>query len=76
MLGSALTSVTVRRDEVPLMSDQPADNPWGLAVSQMHAAGLVDMDGDGICGDVDVCPNDFDNDSDNYYHSKQFRLDW
>lgn len=31
-----------------IMSDQPADNPWGLAVSQMHAAGLVDMDGDGI----------------------------
>ena len=31
-----------------IMSDQRADNPYGLAVSQMHAAGLVDIDGDGI----------------------------
>ena len=37
-------------DFVPriIMSDKSADNPLGLAVSQMHAAGLVDMDGDGI----------------------------
>jgi putative heme-binding domain-containing protein len=37
-------------DFVPrvIMSEKPADNPLGLAVSQMHAAGLVDMDGDGI----------------------------
>ena len=37
-------------DFVPrvIMSDEPADNPLGLAVSQMHAAGLVDIDGDGI----------------------------
>ena len=39
-----------KREFVPhmIMSDQPADNPYGIAVSQMHAAGLVDIDGDGI----------------------------
>ena len=31
-----------------IMSDQTADNPFGLAISQMHAVALVDMDGDGI----------------------------
>ncbi|MGB1817420.1 MAG: FG-GAP repeat domain-containing protein, partial [Rubripirellula sp.] len=31
-----------------IMSDQASDNPFGLAVSQMHAAELVDVDGDGI----------------------------
>ena len=37
-------------DFVPrtIMSDKPSDNPFGLSVSQMHAAELVDVDGDGI----------------------------
>ena len=37
-------------DFVPrmIMSDKPHDNPFGLSVSQMHAAELVDVDGDGI----------------------------
>ena len=37
-------------DFVPrtIMTDQPKDNTFGLAISQMHAAGLYDMDGDGI----------------------------
>lgn len=39
-----------RIDFIPrtIMSDQAKDNPYGLAVSQLHAAALVDMDGDGI----------------------------
>ncbi|MAI33099.1 MAG: hypothetical protein CMM07_15695 [Rhodopirellula sp.] len=37
-------------DFVPrsIMSDKPSENPFGLSVSQMHAAELVDVDGDGI----------------------------
>ncbi len=37
-------------DFVPraIMSDKPSDSPFGLSVSQMHAAELVDVDGDGI----------------------------
>lgn len=37
-------------DFVPhkIMTDNPADNPFGLAISQMHALFLTDVDNDGV----------------------------
>lgn len=34
--------------EHPILTENPADNPHGLVISQMHAVALVDLDGDGI----------------------------
>ncbi|QDV45982.1 FG-GAP repeat protein [Stieleria neptunia] len=34
--------------EHPILGRQPADNPYGLAISQMHAVALTDIDGDGV----------------------------
>jgi putative membrane-bound dehydrogenase-like protein len=31
-----------------IMDSRPADNPYGVAVSQLHALALADMDGDGV----------------------------
>jgi hypothetical protein len=31
-----------------ITGDKPADNPYGVAFSQIHAVDLVDMDGDGL----------------------------
>lgn len=33
--------------EHPIVTDKPSDNAYGLALSQMHALALEDMDGDG-----------------------------
>jgi putative heme-binding domain-containing protein len=32
----------------PILTEHPGDNPAGLAISQMHAVALADMDGDGV----------------------------
>lgn len=34
--------------EHPIMTDSPADNPYGVAFSQLHALALADVDKDGI----------------------------
>ena len=31
-----------------IMDDEPADNPYGVRFSQLHAVELADMDGDGV----------------------------
>jgi FG-GAP-like repeat/FG-GAP repeat len=31
-----------------IMSDKPADNPFGVIFSELHSVALVDMDGDGL----------------------------
>ena len=31
-----------------ILTDNPKDNPYGLSISQMHAAALADIDGDGL----------------------------
>lgn len=33
---------------IPIMTDKTSENPFGLAISQMHAISLADIDGDGI----------------------------
>ena len=35
-------------DAMPIMTDEPAGNPYGVAFSQLHAMALEDIDGDGI----------------------------
>jgi putative heme-binding domain-containing protein len=32
----------------PILTDKPADNEYGLSISQMHAVALADVDGDGV----------------------------
>ena len=32
----------------PILSEDPSDNPYRLAISQMHALALADIDGDGV----------------------------
>lgn len=32
----------------PILTDKPADNAYGLSISQMHAVALADVDGDGV----------------------------
>ncbi len=32
----------------PILTDQPGDNEYGLAISQLHALALADIDGDGV----------------------------
>ena len=32
----------------PFLTDKPADNAYGLSISQMHAVALADVDGDGV----------------------------
>ncbi|MCS7468551.1 FG-GAP-like repeat-containing protein [Stieleria sp. ICT_E10.1] len=34
--------------EHPILGSRPSDNPYGLAISQMHAVALTDIDGDGV----------------------------
>lgn len=34
--------------ERKILGSQPAENPYGLAISQMHAVALQDIDGDGV----------------------------
>jgi putative heme-binding domain-containing protein len=32
----------------PILGQDPSENPYGLAISQMHAVALADIDGDGV----------------------------
>ncbi|QEF98348.1 FG-GAP repeat protein [Stieleria maiorica] len=34
--------------ERPILGSEPSGNPYGLAISQMHAVALADIDGDGV----------------------------
>jgi hypothetical protein len=38
----------IRFTEQRIMGTKPADNPYGLAITQPHAVDLVDMNGDGL----------------------------
>ncbi|MEX2672621.1 MAG: VCBS repeat-containing protein [Phycisphaeraceae bacterium] len=38
--------ITFRRHDI--MTESPDDNPYGLAISQLHAIELADMNGDGV----------------------------